>query len=218
MLQINRRRRHRGFTLTEIAIVLGIMGLIIGAVWTAASGTRNAQKNNDAVTELQTIVGNVSSMLLGQSLGAPVLTNATTSLNTAGAVTSAYYTSGSSYGTTPFGGASAFAVWENPTATPSRVFRMSFYNVTMSGCIALLTQGTACQANQVGCPTKVGTGGGPAPTVPTAAHSCSPSVACQGGAVTSGWGVLTVTAAQTLCGFNTYPSATVNSVEFDYSL
>lgn len=30
--------KKKGFTLTEIAIVLGIIGLILGAVWTAASG------------------------------------------------------------------------------------------------------------------------------------------------------------------------------------
>jgi prepilin-type N-terminal cleavage/methylation domain-containing protein len=33
-----RAQRKKGFTLTEIAIVLGIIGLILGAVWTAASG------------------------------------------------------------------------------------------------------------------------------------------------------------------------------------
>ena len=28
-------RRHRGFTLTEISIVLGIVGFIIAAIWSA---------------------------------------------------------------------------------------------------------------------------------------------------------------------------------------
>src|SRR6202000_3454343 len=41
-------KRKRGFTLTEIAIVLGIIGLILGAIWAAASSVYANLKANAA--------------------------------------------------------------------------------------------------------------------------------------------------------------------------
>ena len=42
----------RGFTLTEIAIVLGIIGLILGAIWVAAAAVYNNMRVATANTEL----------------------------------------------------------------------------------------------------------------------------------------------------------------------
>lgn len=47
-----RRQRRRGFTLTEIAIVLGIVGLILGAIWVAAA----AVYNNLRISHMNTAV------------------------------------------------------------------------------------------------------------------------------------------------------------------
>jgi len=41
-------RSQKGFTLTEIAIVLGIMGLILGAIWTAASAVYSNRRSEEA--------------------------------------------------------------------------------------------------------------------------------------------------------------------------
>jgi prepilin-type N-terminal cleavage/methylation domain-containing protein len=47
----------RGFTLTELAIVLGIMGIILGAIWGAASHVYANNKNTAAIQEIVTISG-----------------------------------------------------------------------------------------------------------------------------------------------------------------
>ncbi len=47
----------RAFTLTEIAIVLGIIGLILGAIWTAAATVYENNKMNKAQTQIIAIAG-----------------------------------------------------------------------------------------------------------------------------------------------------------------
>jgi prepilin-type N-terminal cleavage/methylation domain-containing protein len=48
-------KRRRGFTLTEIAIVLGIVGLILGAVWAAAKNVYS-NVNSAKATEITSIL------------------------------------------------------------------------------------------------------------------------------------------------------------------
>ena len=55
------RKKVRGFTLTEIAIVLGIIGLILGGVWVAATEVRDASRCNQAVQDISTMAANMRS-------------------------------------------------------------------------------------------------------------------------------------------------------------
>ncbi len=48
----SRDKRKSGFTLTEIAIVLGIVGLVLGAIWVAAAAVYNNMRLSKATTEL----------------------------------------------------------------------------------------------------------------------------------------------------------------------
>ncbi|MGQ3505077.1 type II secretion system protein, partial [Enterococcus faecalis] len=47
-----REQAKRGFTLTEIAIVLGIIGLILGAIWVAAGAVYSNLRVSKATTQL----------------------------------------------------------------------------------------------------------------------------------------------------------------------
>ena len=69
MIVITETARHagtrapsRGFTLTEIAIVLGIIGLILGAIWVAAAAVYNNMRVATANTELLQITQGLRAM------------------------------------------------------------------------------------------------------------------------------------------------------------
>jgi prepilin-type N-terminal cleavage/methylation domain-containing protein len=80
------RQRRRGFTLTEIAIVLGIIGLILGAIWVAAAAVYNNLRVSHANTEILQIAqavrglyGNASSTgVIANTILTPTLINAKT--------------------------------------------------------------------------------------------------------------------------------------------
>lgn len=55
-------RNMRGFTLTEAAIVLGIVGLILGAIWVAAAAVYNNLRVTTTSNQLLQIVQSVRSM------------------------------------------------------------------------------------------------------------------------------------------------------------
>jgi prepilin-type N-terminal cleavage/methylation domain-containing protein len=65
------QRAKKGFTLTEIAIVLGIIGMILGAIWVAASSVYNSQKVSRATTEV---------LAVSQAVRALFPTNTTTGI------------------------------------------------------------------------------------------------------------------------------------------
>jgi prepilin-type N-terminal cleavage/methylation domain-containing protein len=71
------RRPTQGFTLTEIAIVLGIVGIIIGAIWVAAAMLYENNRTNEASTEVLTIVNNWRSIYGGKRMDIPDWTDVT---------------------------------------------------------------------------------------------------------------------------------------------
>jgi len=56
---------RRGFNLVEAAIVLGIVGLVIGGIWVAASSIASNMKSNDAQLMFNSIVNSVYTMYGG---------------------------------------------------------------------------------------------------------------------------------------------------------
>src|SRR5580700_11353983 len=57
-----RKKEERGFTLTEIAIVLGIIGLILGALWVAAAAVYTNLRTSKTTTQLLTITQNLRAL------------------------------------------------------------------------------------------------------------------------------------------------------------
>lgn len=62
-----RRRNHtrKGFNLIEAAIVLGVVGFVIGGIWTAAASVRENQKIEQAMLGVLTIVKNTRRVFSG---------------------------------------------------------------------------------------------------------------------------------------------------------
>ena len=187
------RARKRGFTLTEIAIVLGVIGTILGAIWSAASHVSNNQEANKANTQILGIVQSIRSLYGPKPYFPGAETDATPQLMNTGAVFgSDMIVSGQTHPVNPFGG--SVAVYTSIVS--STTFRVSYYNVT------------AAQCNQV------------ADSIATQSASASAPLslitAC-GATVTN----LTTTpldplGIESVCNANT--GAACQSVEFDFSL
>ncbi len=64
-------KKPRGFTLTEIAIVLGILGIILGAIWTAAATVYANYHVSKAATETLAIVQNFKGLYGNSALTDP---------------------------------------------------------------------------------------------------------------------------------------------------
>jgi len=131
-------QQEKGFTLTEIAIVLGIIGLILGAIWVAASGVYNNQKVGKANTEILTIAQGIRSLYS---------TSSTTGDSAGASENGTFFAAGifpndmGSSSTTlvdPWGG--SITVTTQTFSTAGDAFGIEFTSVSQAGCIGLLTQ------------------------------------------------------------------------------
>jgi type II secretory pathway pseudopilin PulG len=201
-ISFNRQRRRRaGFSLVEMAIVMGVIGAIIGAIWFPASMVREKARVSTAVDQLNLVAQNMTSVLqsgYGMSGSIAAGANLTAAMIANKAIPQWSVTSGS---TTTAGqpwsptGFAIFWMGSNP-----RKYRMSFYGVSLQGCIGLLTQTTVCQPGQPGCPIGGVTNFG----------ACGAN--CAFNTYTTG---MTASQVQALCNQNSYTSLN-NSVEFDF--
>ncbi len=60
-------RRQTGFSLTEMAIVLGIVGIVLSAIWTTRNIVAEKQRVDVAVTGIRETAENVRALYTGQS-------------------------------------------------------------------------------------------------------------------------------------------------------
>jgi hypothetical protein len=204
-----RTKTRAGFTLAEMGIVMGAMGLILGGLWASGSLTRGSQQNNDGYNQLQTVLQNTYTLYQGRNFSSLCVakTDVTSAMITAGVIPSWAVSSGGTLAWQPWSAAAgSFKFWGCSNGTTT-VFRLSFYNVPASGCIPLIMQATSCLGGQSGCPVQITTGGTVLPSV-----NAGPGLGAS-------WGMTpSLAASAALCGANVANSMTQNSVEFDYSL
>ena len=128
-------KRQRGFNLIEAAIVLGVVGLVIGGIWVAAAAVQENLRNGDASKGLIQIVQNVRNLYYGQTPTATA--TITTDLISANAIPSNFI-SNSTTATNPWNGAIAVRI----TGASYDQIQIDYVSVPKSSCIALTSQNT----------------------------------------------------------------------------
>lgn len=136
-------QRRKGFTLTEIAIVLGIVGLILGAIWVAAAGVYNNQKINRANTEILTILQSVRSLYASSgAVGSDTeITNSLCQANVFPGDMVGVAACGDNSIRHPWGAAGTVHVYSTSsmTANTGDAIQIEFINIPRWACISLLT-------------------------------------------------------------------------------
>jgi len=170
------RRDHsrKGFTLTEIAIVLGIIGLILGAIWVAASAVYNNLRVSKTTTQLLQVTQAVRAMYATTSTVDPSANMAVGAVG-AGTFPATYAQAGVFpsdmviSATAPtvqdvWGGAAGVTATTTTAANDS--FAVIFTGVPTAACISLLTgnTGSGRDVNMVGASATAPGGGTPGTT------------------------------------------------------
>jgi prepilin-type N-terminal cleavage/methylation domain-containing protein len=141
---------RRGFTLTELAIVLGIMGTILGAIWIAAARVYTNNKAQKAAGQVQVILSGYRRLYAqhavdtGGASGAPLWNDITCMGMNAGffpneMMPAAYTCSGdpptpSAYPSTPWGSGSWVKVRGDQA---NNGIMISYFGISQSACLAL---------------------------------------------------------------------------------
>ena len=171
------RQRKKGFTLTEIAIVLGIIGLILGAIWSAAASVYNNQRIAHANTAVLQIAQGVRQLYANTSTIDAALagTDITALVTSAGMTPSDLGTNDPLTGPFPGGSTAVYDTKDNVG------FVVEMTGVTAQQCISLLTA-VGGQSRDPGLYEAAGVTGGalgtdPAASVTTAGKTTPPIAA-----------------------------------------
>ncbi len=202
------QRSISGFTLTEIAIVLGVIGLILGAIWVAASSVYSGQRVTKATQELLSVAQAVRSMYATSSevdAGADMTFSSTAAGNLtyiqAGVFPSDAIIKAKTAAVNPWNG--ALSVQSQQDQNVGDAFSVNFDNVPVSACISMIVGNTGSGRDTSLDGVSVGANG----TVPLAA-----AAAVSGSTWTTGAFPVAASAAQVKC------TGPTNSLSFSFRL
>ena len=122
---------QRGFTLTEIVIVLGIIGMILGATWVAGSSVYASQRMGHAQTAIMQIAQSIRSLYATSNTAAGLTT---ANLIAAGAVPSDWIDTAGTGMISPFTGGTTTV---QPT-TDGLGFVITMTNAPQAACVGLM--------------------------------------------------------------------------------
>lgn len=141
------------YTLTEIALVLGILGLVLGAIWVAASTIYNSRRVSTAIIELMNIKQNMQTLYatsLAVDVGANMGTLPFTGISAGASTTYAQVNvlpantitqpSSTTYTiTNPWGGSINIMATSNGSLA-NNSFVVDFDRVPISACITMISE------------------------------------------------------------------------------
>ena len=120
----------RAFSLIEAAIVLGVVGLIIGGIWVAAAELSERHKINETVKNIGTIANNIRSLYVGMP-NPTVTTNIGIPLISSGAIPAEMVQNSAIVNA--WGGAVSITIMISPDS-----LRFMLYNIPISVCSKLV--------------------------------------------------------------------------------
>lgn len=175
--------KQRGFTLTEIAIVLGIIGLILGAIWVAAASVYSNMRVSKAQGQILTIVQNIRSLYATSTLTNETAFAEMTATVRAAGVFPSDMLSGTA---TQSPWATAVQVYNETRTVAGDAFSIVYNDIPTAACISLVTSlsgnGRDPGLFHVGYAAGASTAALSATTLPVSAGTAAGNTACGSGA------------------------------------
>jgi type II secretory pathway pseudopilin PulG len=158
-------RCKKGFSLIEAAIVLGLVGMVVGGIWMAMASTRASTQANQLQQQTLNLVKSVRDYYAARAL--PAAGDITSTLRTKGRfpeeMCPANCVSAGSYTVRNAYGGSTTVNIPNVTTYPNQVV-VAYYGVDEKGCVQL-GMSLSARSAELGltgyCVTSEGCGGGP---------------------------------------------------------
>ena len=132
------RRAKRGFSLIEAAIVLGVVGAVIGTIWVSAANMYENHKVNKTINDLAVTANNIRRLISlrdAEEIGAMTPSQMGTFLINAGVYPKDWVGS-----ETPLGGD---LQWASYFHNGRWIFSNSIYGLTKSACIKIAINGSS---------------------------------------------------------------------------